>query len=255
MASLPRAYVINLDRSPERLAVTRARFAPTGLALERFAGIDAAADPEGMARLVDQNRFEAFMYRRALPGEVGCALSHFALWETLADADTDTYLVLEDDAAPSPHFGALSAVLEALPDDWELALLSSRGWRPYWRRQAGPVTVERQWRPNYIAAGYLVNRRILRHRHRWPPQRRLGFMFDSWRYWAWLYGMAIYTVTPQLVLQDTEVASTIVGSGIGRAKMPRTRFPARLKSYPVRLAMYPRGAWHAARAWWRLRGA
>ena len=252
MEQIPPAFVINLDRSPERLAIVRARFAPTGIELTRFRGIDAAVHTERIAASVDQARFEAYMHRPATPGEVGCALSHFALWDKLAESDAEAFLILEDDAAPAEHFPAIADVLDALPDDWELCLLSSVGRMPLWSGRAGAVTVHRYWRPDYIGAGYLVHRRILRHRHAWPPQGRLPFMFDAWRYWAWRYGIAIYAAVPMPILQDTGVESTIDRSGDGRVKR-RRGLVASMRSHVIRFGLYPRGIWYGARAWWRLR--
>ena len=252
MERMPPAYVINLDRSPDRLAAVRARFAAVGVDLVRFAGIDAAANAELVAASVDQDLFRAFMRRTAEPGEVGCALSHLAVWESLADGDDETMLVLEDDAFPAEHFGSIAQILAALPDDWEICLLSGTGRHALWSAPAGALTVHRFGRPGYLAAGYLVHRRILRHRDRWPPRARLAFPIDAWRCWAWLHGMAIYAVAPRPIRSDRSLASTIDHAGTGRARQPRTPGDV-LRSVVARGAMYPRGAFFAARAWWRLR--
>ena len=252
MGQIPPAFVINLDRSPQRLALVRDRFEPTGIEISRFAGIDAALQADRVAAAVDQTSFENYMHRPATPGEVGCALSHFALWDRLAESDAEAFLILEDDAAPTEHFSAIPQIMDTLPDDWELCLLSSVGRLPLWSGRAGDVTVHRYWRPDYIGAGYLVHRRILRHRHAWPPHGRLPFMFDAWRYWAWRYGVAIYAAIPMPVRQDTAVESTIDRSGNGRVKR-RRGLAAAMQSHLTRFGLYPRGIWHAARAWWRLR--
>jgi glycosyl transferase family 25 len=256
MERMPPAYVINLDRSPDRLAAVRARFAAVGVDLVRFAGIDASRDPDLAARSVDQKRFQAFMRRVAQPGEVGCALSHFALWETLADGDAEMLLVLEDDAMPTEHFAAVASIAGALPDDWEICLLSSGGVSggagSLWSAGVGDVMLHRYWRPGYLAAGYLVHRRILRHRGLWPPHAKLAFPIDAWRCWTWLHGMAVYAVLPRPIRSDRTAASMIDHGGAVRARRARTPGQV-LRSHAVRLAMHPRGAFFAARAWWRLR--
>jgi len=256
MGSVPPAFVINLDRSPERLAAVRTRFAAVGVDLVRFAGIDAARNPDLAADSVDQERFDAFMRRAAQPGEVGCALSHIALWETLADGDAEMLLLLEDDAVPTEHFADVANVVGALPGDWEICLLSSDGASggrgSFWSAMAGGVTLNRHWRPGYLAGGYLVHRRILRHRATWPPQAKLAFPIDGWRYWAWLHDMAIYAALPRPIRSDRTVPSTIDHAGAVRAKRARTPGQV-LRSHALRFAIVPRGAFFAARAWWRLK--
>ena len=256
MGGMPPAYVINLDRSPDRLAAVRARFRAVGVDAVRFAGIDAAACPDLAARSVDQERFHAFMGRVAQPGEVGRALSHFAVWETLAGGDAEMLLVLEDDAVPTEHFDAVASIAEVLPDDWEICLLSSDGASggrgTFWSAAVGGVALRRHWRPGYLAAGYLVHRRILRHRDLWPPRAKLAFPIDGWRYWAWRHGVAIYAVLPRPVRSDRTAPSTIDHGGAVRAKRART-LGQLLRSQSLRFAMLPRGAYFAARAWWRLK--
>jgi GR25 family glycosyltransferase involved in LPS biosynthesis len=84
--------------------------------------------------------------RVMLPGEVGCALSHVALWRELAETDGDprttTMLILEDDAVVThgkrnryrTRFAAAFAnAWKQLPDDWSMLYLglSHRGERIY----------------------------------------------------------------------------------------------------------------------------
>ncbi|CAJ1331536.1 unnamed protein product [Effrenium voratum] len=61
------------------------------------------------------------------PGSVGCALSHRAVWETLARSGEEWWLVLEDDLlwVASDLERCLEQVLSQLPDGWHLCYL---GW-------------------------------------------------------------------------------------------------------------------------------
>lgn len=255
---MPPAFVINLDRSPERLAAARHRFAAVGIAPTRFSGIDAAADPDRIAAAVDGERFRAFMRRPHQPGEIGCALSHFALWETLAEGDAEMLLVVEDDAVPTDHFDAVAGLADSLPDDWEICLLSSDGVSggrgSLWSAKVGGLTLHRYWRPGYLSAGYLVHRRVLRHRDLWPPRAKLAFPIDGWRYWAWLHGVAIYAVLPRPIRSDRTAPSTIDHGGAARAKGAPTPGET-LRSLLVRLSMYPRALSYGVRTWLRLRRA
>lgn len=249
----PPAFMINLDRSHGRLAMARERFGSAGLTFERFPGVDAALDPQRCGSAVDQATFETYMHRRATPGEAGCALSHFALWDKLAEGSAEVLLILEDDAVPTEHFDAIPDILAALPDDWELCLLSSTGTRPFWSRASRSVVIHRFWRPGYSSVGYLVHKRILRHSHVWPPRGKIPFVIDAWRYWFWRHGMAIYAALPETVRHDFEIESTIDHDG-SRSVKRRRSLAASMRTGLNSISLYMRGGWHAAGAWWRLRG-
>ena len=118
------AYVINLERRTDRLQSVRQWSAQLGVSIERFAAVDgAAAEPEsavldplwdptpslkwhrGAAESVARAGVPGGALRMTA-GEVGCALSHVALWRRIAALGDDAsarahgVLVLEDDAAP-----------------------------------------------------------------------------------------------------------------------------------------------------------
>jgi glycosyl transferase family 25 len=90
-----RIFLINLDRSPDRLAFMTAQLEVLGLQAERLPAVDG--------NNVDPSPHSSSGLR---PGEIGCFLSHRAAWQRLV-ASGDTFaLVLEDDVRLS----------QALPD-------------------------------------------------------------------------------------------------------------------------------------------
>ena len=77
--------------------------------------------------------------RRATAGEIGCALSHVALWRQLAESESDqSMLVLEDDAAfrRNNFLQAFKEAWSILPTKWDIFYLgiSDRGDRSDFRR-------------------------------------------------------------------------------------------------------------------------
>jgi len=114
------SYVINLDRSADRLAQFRAN---NGFLanLQRFAAVDGGALDR--AQLVSQGLIDAQL--RYSDGNLGCALSHRRLWEYALRNDT-ALTVFEDDAILNRHFARRSAaLLDGLPGDWDFVLW---GW-------------------------------------------------------------------------------------------------------------------------------
>lgn len=90
-----RIVFINLDRATERRAFMADQAAQLGLTFERVRAIEASEiTTDQTARL--NGRWE----RPLSPAELGCFLSHHALWEEIA-AGAVPMLVLEDDAVLS----------------------------------------------------------------------------------------------------------------------------------------------------------
>ena len=122
-------FVINLDRSPERLAHTLALAEAAGLpAVERVSAVDGRELDEAaiaalraggtLAEGAGGFRPEAWL------AEVACAATHIRVLREVVRRDLRAALVLEDDIALPcradewrPRFAAASAVL---PPDWEL---------------------------------------------------------------------------------------------------------------------------------------
>jgi glycosyl transferase family 25 len=111
------AYVINLDRSADRLARFRAINDHIG-SVRRFPAIDGVAvDRQSLVRA---GIFEADILELWRPGAVGCALSHLDLWEEVMRSGRPA-LICEDDAIFHARFGALSGqLLGALGPAWDI---------------------------------------------------------------------------------------------------------------------------------------
>jgi len=94
-------YLINLDRSPQRLADMLPRLEELGVAFERVPGVDGMALSEGeFAAQTRENRY----YKPLRRGEVGCQLSHLKTLQSFLASDARYALVLEDDALFQPGF-------------------------------------------------------------------------------------------------------------------------------------------------------
>jgi glycosyl transferase, family 25 len=113
-------YVVNLDRDDERL---RSFSATNGHLAEftRFSAVDGrAAD-----RSVLQQEGVIASNLTYNNGQLGCALSHVALWRGAA-AENRVITVVEDDAILAGNFlPARDDVLSRLPPDWSIVLW---GW-------------------------------------------------------------------------------------------------------------------------------
>lgn len=115
-------YLINLDRSPERLS----GFQAVNAHLEnvvRFPAIDGGK--QDIAALIAGGSIDQVSATHYTPGAVGAALSHIALWTRAIDAQ-QSLTVCEDDAIFNANFAQASRLLiETLPADWDFILW---GW-------------------------------------------------------------------------------------------------------------------------------
>jgi len=114
---LPPIYLLNLDRSVERLRLFKERNAHL-TEVTRIPAVDGSTlDREDLVR---SGYISAdFSYKA---GALGCALSHIGLWAT-AIAQNRPITIFEDGIAVSAQFEKCAAeMLENLPDDWDFLL-------------------------------------------------------------------------------------------------------------------------------------
>jgi glycosyl transferase family 25 len=95
-------FVINLDRSPERLAECQNKFSSIGISLERISAVDGKAND--LSSFFDDEACRKEMGRSIQPGEVGCFLSHVNAIQKFWEGDAEYAVILEDDALPSDDF-------------------------------------------------------------------------------------------------------------------------------------------------------
>ena len=93
-------YLINLDRSKDRLAVMDNHLKSFDLQYKRVAAVDAQTFTDEVYRMVTAPNIEYPHQLKA--GEIACFLSHRACWEKLVDSDNDWALILEDHCDFSP---------------------------------------------------------------------------------------------------------------------------------------------------------
>lgn len=151
--------VINLDRSPDRLAHMRKVFDAQGLSFERVPAVDAQnLSPEEIARW---RQGEPNFYELG-PGEVGCFLSHRKCWEIAAASPEPFTVICEDDIFLGRNAAAVLGSHDWIPRD--AGIVKLEGSRPkvlLGKRSAGEVD-GRTLYPllrDFTAAGcYMVSR-------------------------------------------------------------------------------------------------
>ncbi|AVJ55208.1 glycosyl transferase [Idiomarina sp. OT37-5b] len=156
-------YVINLDRSRERLQHASQQLHSIGVDFTRIAAIDGRqlSDAE-IDRVYDSERNRQRFYASLTRGEIACYMSHRKAWQQLLDSPAQAAVILEDDIMVSPAFAELGAAVATLSDDWHLLKLA-QPFKPkqhYKLADVGAFTLVdyRTDKPPMGACGYILSR-------------------------------------------------------------------------------------------------
>lgn len=206
-------YLINLDRSPERLAHAAAELAKCGAPFTRISAIDGRQ----LGPLPWPN-FDDASYRRRhgkhpAPGEWGCYMSHVLTIRTFLENSTaPAALILEDDVVLPADLGPLIAEILLQAPEWDMVKLAAN--RPGYLVGATPVGPHHRMgislRPTACSGAYLLNRRAAaRYLEKLLP---MTLPFDQEFDLAWRFGIRVCVLDPLPISQDTrELPTTIRG--------------------------------------------
>jgi glycosyl transferase family 25 len=157
--TLVKAYVINLDRSADRLAHMNVELGRVGVAFERVAAVDGAALRPDELRAFRAARSEANP-GGWLPGEIGCFLSHLEAWRRIATGVEAWATIFEDDVRVAADLRALLASADWIPAEADVVRLEAN--RPMRLADGRPIEaapgrkVFRALSGTAGAAGYLI---------------------------------------------------------------------------------------------------
>ena len=135
-----KAYVISLDRTPQRFAFVQKQLNAAGIRCTRFRAIDgyklAFTDADKTVDKLQRNKNYTVSYNNRQIicldtknttfslGEIGCACSHIEIWRKVANRETDIAIIFEDDVILEKDFKKkMYKFLNDLPKDWDMAFL------------------------------------------------------------------------------------------------------------------------------------
>lgn len=220
-----KAYLINLDRNVDRLESASRQLKAIDIEFERISAVDGhALTDDERKRLMA--RFHARMARHnpLTRGELGCALSHAAIWRKMIEGRIPVALVLEDDVQFSDKFKrALARVTEAMDVDRPQVYLFFDGRlnRFTGLEEEVPESIEHlkgmRLRRVWCSEAYVVTLPAARNmlRANYPVVTPI----DWWGRWAWRGLIEVYRVHPLTARQKQETYPsdvTPVKPSIGR---------------------------------------
>jgi len=157
VGSAPPIFVISLPESLDRRRKMDEQLSSFGL---RYQFVDAVHGGRLTDRELEGSYDDAgcreHIGRSLAPGEIGCALSHLAIYKRMADERIEAAVVLEDDAVLSERFVAVLARLGELPRTVDLVCFDVRHDFTWWQWSARRIGGETIVRPAYRVTGTLA---------------------------------------------------------------------------------------------------
>jgi len=122
----PKIYLINLDKSKDRLDSCFDRLNKQNVTFQRISAVlgDGLTEQQ-KSRNYSQKLNEEKYHYQLTNGEIGCYLSHRKAWEKIANSDDPYAVVLEDDIKLIGDFNLAITAMNNLPFDWQIIKLSS----------------------------------------------------------------------------------------------------------------------------------
>lgn len=239
-------YVINLDRSPQRLAHITRHLGEHGLPFTRITAVDGAelaADVDGY----DPERARRNYFVPMHEGEIACFLSHRRAWKTfLEESDAPFCLVLEDDVELADGFrDAIEAIAKLPVGDWDIIKIYSRNRR--FGRTVRTLTPQHRLVRFMVqplgTVGALISRDGARRLldGTLPITRPIDVQLQHW----WELGASVLTVDPPLV---REISDRLDGSelGVARTRAREGRLHREVQRALYRAGVFLKSAYHHA---------
>lgn len=111
-------YLINLDRSPERLARMTEIFSDLGLEFTRLPAVDGACLTQVELDAIAPTRTSGPV--KLTVGDVGCFLSHIECWRLIAEGENECAAIFEDDLHFSNSFADFMSDTSWLPGKFDV---------------------------------------------------------------------------------------------------------------------------------------
>ncbi len=207
-----RIYLINLDRSPHRLAHMQQQFDVLGLPFERVSGVDGRLLDLTRCDFVDWEFGTRFSrHGRLHLGQIGCYLSHLAVWKQFLQSDAAFALVLEDDVVVGPDLAAALDYIQTTRVPWNMmrfyGLRAKAGRQRTVEQGLGRWRIERLSGSQSGTQGYALTRKGAEQllaalsTIRYPIDTALD------RYWQ--HHLPVYALKPYPILGMIDVQSEV----------------------------------------------
>ncbi|MDM7859283.1 glycosyltransferase family 25 protein [Alteromonas sp. ASW11-36] len=116
--------VINLARSPERMALMNQQLEALAIPFERIDAVDGQQLSEvQVGEVYDGEHLDAY-YKKLTRGEIACYLSHRKAWQYIVENQLDFAVIVEDDVELKANFPEVIQAVSQFPADWDYVKLA-----------------------------------------------------------------------------------------------------------------------------------
>ena len=126
MQNIPKTFVVNLERSPDRRLHMETHLADLEIPFEFFTGTDGERLTKQERKLYSNTMAVKVFGRKLHHNEIGCSLSHYYLYKLIVKQRLSEALILEDDVILHPDFGGILRNRSAFPEDWQFINFGNR---------------------------------------------------------------------------------------------------------------------------------
>ncbi len=120
-----KVFLINLDKSTDRLQHCAAKLDKLNIQYERFSAIDGTTLTEEQRQKVYCASNNITAYKKDMSdGEICCYLSHMALWKKIIEEELDYAIILEDDFELDDKFPLIHDAIAKIKD-WDYIRLAN----------------------------------------------------------------------------------------------------------------------------------
>ena len=202
--------VINMAANTTRMAHAAAELERLDIPFTRFEAVDGRAlSVADLARVYDPVANLRRARHPMVGPEIGCYLSHIALWKHIAASDAAGGIILEDDFSGASDLSAILAAISSDDGDWDIVkLFSARKVQKL--LDSRPLVADRE-----IAVPYKVPNTTLGYAIRRDTAARLAACalpvsrpVDEDHKYFWELGLRITMVTPSPLAFGVQSAET-----------------------------------------------
>jgi glycosyl transferase family 25 len=210
--TFPPVFVINLEQSADRRAAMTALLEPLHMDYIFFKAVNGHALDIDTLPAYAKTRRRLFFGHDLTKGEIGCLLSHRAIYQHMVDNNTDRAIILEDDVAIEPGFPQIIREIIQSPVQWDIVRFLAydkvqKIGRDIYALPSKPHVLARLPTTSGGAYCYMLNqkaaRELLRH-------MRTNFLpVDILHGYVWRTGLETFILRPSPVFSDPMNNSTI----------------------------------------------
>lgn len=197
-------FLINLDRSTDRMNFVKPHIDQLGIPLERISAVDGKLlSEEEVQKICDQEQFKRYFKMLPERGTIGCSLSHEKVWRRFLESKYEFALVFEDDVVFNPQ-ELKACVVKAIEKKSLWDILSFEMIHDGWPLKIANLHVDR-YLSFYLASVkhsgcYLINRNAAKNllEKFYPIIMPLDHYFTA----AWEFDIKFAGVEPRIVHQN-----------------------------------------------------